>query len=92
MNKRAMKRKLGFSRGKYYEMLREGNNQEKIIDEKGNEIIINPLKHILMNEMYKDDSKNKYLKDVLTSYKAFLDQAKKEEAEPTFEVVKEENV
>lgn len=79
MNKKATKRKRGYSLNKYKEMLREGNNQERIIDDKGNETIINPLKHILLNEPYKDDAKNKYLGDILKTYKKFLTQVKEEE-------------
>lgn len=94
MNKRAAKKARGFSIKKYKKLLREGSNQEIIVDEKGNKIIINPLKHILMNEAYKDDAKNKYLKEVLTSYKSFLKQVEEEEAakklNPSYEIVKEE--
>ena len=75
--KKAIKRKLGFSRNEYYKILREGSGQEKIIID-GQEINLNPLKHILMNKTYNNDEMNKYLRDVLSQYKRFLKQVNEE--------------
>ena len=78
-------------------MLRESDNNE-VINLKTGSVRINPLKHLLMNEKYNNDEMNKYLADIVKQYSAFIEQRKKEmleeavakAAEPTFEVVKEE--
>lgn len=93
--KKAIKKKLG-SRNEMYKMLRESDTKETIVLKNGSSVALNPLKHLLFNERYKNDEKNRYLADIVKQYKAFIDQRLKEdseavaEAEPTFEIIKEE--
>lgn len=93
--KSAIKKKRG-SRNEFYKMLRDGGTKEKIVLNGSNEVIINPLKHLLMNETYKNDDMNQYMAQVLKQYKAFMEQVKAEKAaqvasqEPTYEIIKEE--
>lgn len=96
MRKKAIKKKLG-SRNEMYKMLRKSENNE-VINLKTGSVRINPLKHLLMNDKYNNDDMNKYLSDIVKQYSAFIEQRKKEmleeavtkAAEPTFEVIKEE--
>ena len=76
--KKAIKKKFGISRKRIYEILRERGNQEVIVLDNGSEVLINPLKHILENDKYKNGDMNKYLGDVLKQYKAFMKQALEE--------------
>lgn len=93
--KKAIKKKLG-SRNEMYKMLRESDTKETIVLKNGSSVALNPLKHLLFNERYKNDEKNRYLADIVKQYKAFIDQRLKEdseavvEPEPTFEIIKEE--
>lgn len=90
--KSAIKKKKG-SRNEFYKMLRDGGTREKIIIGKGNEVAINPLKHLLMNDTYKNDDMNRYMAQVLKQYKAFIEQVKAEKAatqEVDYEVLKDE--
>lgn len=91
--KSAIKKRVG-SRNEMYKMLRESDTKETIILKNGSSVSLNPLKHLLFNERYKNDEKNKYLADIVNQYKAFIDQKRKEDAEtkaePSYEIIKEE--
>lgn len=76
--KKAIKKKFGISRKRIYEILRDRGNQEVIVLDNGSEVLINPLKHILENDKYKNSDMNKYLGDVLKQYKAFVKQTMEE--------------
>lgn len=90
--KKALKKKFG-SRSEMYKILRESDTKESIVLKNGSAVALNPLKHLLFNERYKNDEKNKYLADIVKQYKAFIEQRIKEEkaaAEPTYEVLENE--
>lgn len=93
--KKAIKKKMnGISRGEVFKILRDSDTKETVVLSNGSEVIINPLKHLLMNQKYDNGEMNKYLADVVKQYKSFIKQVKEEEAaksaEPSYEIVKEE--
>jgi len=69
--KKALLKKYG-SRKAMYKILREENHLQLFVDEYGQEIMLNPVKHFLKKEPYVNKAYNKRLVEVGQKYAAYV--------------------
>ena len=78
MRKKAILKKYG-SRKNYFKILRETNLIRPFIDYYGNEIMINPVKHFLKQEPYKNLEMNKEMVEIAKRFSSYINNIKKEQ-------------
>jgi len=71
MRKKAILKKLG-SRKRIYEILRDTNLLQPYNNYYGKEILLNPVKHFLMQRPYKSQEYNKVLQKIAQQYAKFI--------------------
>ena len=71
MRKKAILKRYG-SRRKMFKILRDTNYLQPFVNNQGYEIIINPVKHFLKEEPFKDLQYNRALMDIARKFSSFL--------------------
>lgn len=72
MRKKAILKKLGRRRN-MYKILRETNYIQPFVDNYGNEILINPVKHFLKQTPYKNTAMNKTLMEITKKFSSYME-------------------
>jgi len=71
MRKKAIKKRLG-SRKNIYKILRTGNFLESFNNHYGKGVLLNPVKHFLMQKPYKTDEYNIVLQRAVRQYTEYV--------------------